>query len=1176
MRLKHLKLSGFKSFVDPTKIHFTDAMSAVVGPNGCGKSNIIDAVRWVLGESNAKHLRGDGMTDVIFNGSSARKPVSQASVELMFDNSEGKASGSWATFSEIAVKRQVSRDGQSDYFVNGQKCRRRDISDLLSGTGLGPRSYSIIEQGTISRLVESKPMELRGFIEEAAGITKYKERKRETENRIKHSRENLERLADLRHELAQQIASLEQQATQAEQYTALKKQERQLHQDIIVFRWQTYTSELTAKTNELTQQQSLQLHANEQAEASQQVMSTMKQQIEQNRVKLSGIEKQAHELDAQVARCQLNIEHVQQTAQQLTNKVDQLAVKRTSLQQQVELQEQSEKLSYKNFKEANDALPQLQLAFEKHTNELAAIHEQRELIELQFQQLNQEQQSISNQSLMIKQSIARIEHDKVRLDTQTEVLNQKRLDFLQQQQQLSPTKLSQTFEQQQQRSQSYQQDLEQKNTDINTQQHLITSVQEQLIEVQKEYQMLLNEQGTLRALISEQTTTNDGDVFLSEKMQLWEALDVDIKWQPVVELVLSLYLKSYLVPEMANVMEKWRGTSAVGFIDISNNELQPDSPKVVAAELHALPTLNSFITMKSGGSAPALVNLLSNVFCVETLEQADSIKSLLSKEQSVVTSQGHWLGDGFCFTNVNSDTLNANHGSLISLNERCNRLEAPLLAAKEQLLAHQTRLDVEGEQLALLEEQREQLTNRLDNSNQLLTQAKQDWLLEQQQWQHCQRQLDDVSFQLNELKQLIELEQQQLMEASEQASQLSSQGLVVSKQLEVVNNERASIKKQLKVHEAALQQSQQANHQQQLLAQKSQLQHHSASETLAATSRLLDEITQEMSVYQSELEQQTAPMLEYQNQRDQQQVLLSKTRINQQQCNETLTQLVAQHAELETSLLNEQQTALRHSKKLETLTVAIETLKVKVETQEQAIELSPREVAMLSNALEFNAQSEQWPSQLLAVKAQLDAMGAINLTAIEQYNEQKQRLDYLTNQTNDLENGLVTLETAIKKIDRESRDKFKLTFDSVNKDFQTLFPKVFGGGSAQLTLTESDLLIAGVSIMAQPPGKKNSTIHLLSGGEKALTALSLVFAIFQLNPAPFCMLDEVDAPLDDANVDRYCNLVKEMSEKVQFIYITHNKVSMEMASQLTGVTMQEAGVSRVVAVDVDTAVSLVQ
>ena len=1132
MRLKQIKLAGFKSFVDPTQVAFPAQMTAVVGPNGCGKSNVIDAVRWVLGESSAKNLRGDAMTDVIFNGSTQRKPVSQASVELMFENTQGSLQGTLADRSEISIKRLVTRDGQSNYFLNGTKCRRRDITDIFLGTGLGPRSYAIIEQGMISRLIESKPADLRIFIEEAAGISKYKERRRETENRIKHTRENLDRLSDVREELGKNLDKLKRQAAAAARFKELKSQERKLKAELACVKWLHFHG-LLQKTELDIQQKLTEIEQFQAAQSGDQLLVLqLKEQQQDLRTEQQQVQQQYYQVGNQITRLEQQQLHQRQRRQSLTDELRSLQLTLQEAdsymaQQQEQLaelefqlenaapdselkQEQFESLT-EQAEQAEERSVSAQSALQQWQQQFFALQQLQQQNQLKAQHSQQQQQQLLNRISQLQQELLQL--DAVVDSAAAEPLlakqqeTQQQLDLLQQQN-IDAEQCYQAVQQAQQERKQLQLVRQSELKQLKNQQDKLSQIQQQ---VNKQQQQLLKQ------------------------------LEIEPKWAKAVSLVLGELQhavmdqgaqQSYVAPTQLNAKA---GTLAA----VIRSGLYPDS--------------------------------FHSVLLADTTEQAKTKQQQLQPQQSVICPQGIWLGSNWQLVpgQAASDNYLTRQQQLLELAEQIQQLEQQLLAEQQ----HEAQADAE---LLASKQQWQQSQQQLQQAKDQLQKISTDLLLLQQQQQlQQQRRLQASSeltaqqqdfellnLQLDELEQQAEMLdeqhqaqkakewqlQQQQTQSQQQHQQLKQQQDSVRQQLQQLQLEQQSAQKQLSFSQQNLQRSQQ---QQQQLQQRHQL----VQEQLA-----------EVSEPDGEQQDSLQLLLE---QRAEVELLVQEKAEALQQVEEKLRQAEQGHQGV-AHLLTQKQ------KELADFQLSAEGYRVRANNMlEQLTELQVN-FKELSETLPPEANEQEWQQQLEKTQDSVSRLGPINLAAIEEFEQQDERKQYLDAQHQDLVSALETLETAIRKIDRETRQKFKETFEQVNEGLQTLFPKVFGGGSAYLDLTGEDLLETGVTIMARPPGKKNSTIHLLSGGEKALTALSLVFSIFRLNPAPFCMLDEVDAPLDDANVGRFCNLVREMSETVQFIYISHNKIAMEMAAQLMGVTMQEPGVSIVVAVDVEDAVKMAQ
>lgn len=1135
MRLKQIKLAGFKSFVDPTQVPFPTAMTCVVGPNGCGKSNVIDAVRWVLGESSAKNLRGDAMTDVIFNGSTQRKPVSQASVELVFENIQGRLQGSLADRHEISLKRVVTRDAQSLYFLNGTKCRRRDITDIFLGTGLGPRSYAIIEQGMISRLIESRPQDLRVFLEEAAGISKYKERRRETETRISHTRDNLLRLSDVRDELAKNLEKLRRQAATAERYKELKATERRLKAELTGLKWWYF---------------------NEQLIQSEKVLAELETEMHKFQSEGSGSFKQLVELKEQQ---QVQRDCLEQTQLQFY----QLGTDITALEQQL-LHQRSRR---QNLQEDQRQIRQnLQLGQDQQQQEQAELEE----LEALLLALAPEQELIVQQQEVCAASLSEVEQSQA--DQQGQYRNWQQQYFqLQQQQRQSQFQLQhneqqyQQFLQQQQRLQSALAELERSDLHLQMQQaqQLQQQLQQQadatelaLAAAELERQQQQNSQQALTLQSQQQTMTLQmlQRDFTSQNKQLQQALAE----QP-------------LLPQL-EIVKGWETAVAVALQALNFSQVADVLPNQFACHM-----LSPFNVDRPQGSLAAKVIVgpvpayFCEIYCCDTQAEVENRQHTLGNSQSLITADGHWFGRNWVIVANAAQRENPLHlqQRIADIAQQIQQLEVEIAASTAQAQALKIALNSSDTAVSALRQQFQLLhkqTQQQSTQAQLLAQQAEQQQQRQQEY-HQQLQLlteqlcaarEDIAIgqlQLETLNEtvLMQAEQeQQWQQGQEQAQQSVAQWRAkqqqLSQQAQQLQLQQVSLSRQLDAARVHLQRTiSQMRQQEERLAQ------------LIAQFDLLDDPDAEMQE-QLQVFLLTRGELEQTKLMQQQQLQLLEQQIREtEQGQQGLQQQLAQkQKQLENARLDAEGFRVRANNMLELLT-------------EQQVNF--REIVQ---NLPADATEGVWQQQLDKTSEALSRLGPINLAAIDEFTQQDERKKYLDLQHEDLVGALDTLETAIRKIDRETRQKFKQTFDEVNLGLQTLFPKVFGGGSAYLELTDEDLLETGVAIMARPPGKKNSTIHLLSGGEKALTALSLVFSIFRLNPAPFCMLDEVDAPLDDANVGRFCNLVREMSESVQFIYISHNKIAMEMAAQLMGVTMQEPGVSRVVAVDVEDAVKMAQ
>ncbi|WP_417346900.1 chromosome segregation protein SMC [Ferrimonas sp.] len=1143
MRLKQIKLAGFKSFADPTKVPFPAQMTAIVGPNGCGKSNVIDAVRWVLGESSAKNLRGDAMTDVIFNGSGSRQPSSVASVELVFDNSSGRVGGQFANFAEVSIKRQVNRDAQSSYFLNGNKCRRRDITDIFMGTGLGPRSYAIIEQGMISRLIESRPQELRVFIEEAAGISKYKERRRETENRIKHTRENLERLADVRSELGSQLERLQRQADAARRYRTHKANERTLQNQLFALRWRELSDRMAELETQLDQKET----EHQQCQSAQQgdisAILTLEQSQSDIKAQLTQQQQGLYLATSEVTKLEQQILHGRQRHQQLEEEL-----RRT--QAQLDGDEGRRQALHEEREELAEQLEMLEPEVEMAAESLMMLEEELEqLLESgsdQQSQLQQAQHQVSDltrqRDVCRTQQAAVVREQEQLVQRQAKIQSQLPAMVQQSQQQL---------EQAHARKEALSEQLQLRQEDLAEQKQLAAECADHRRETEAALQQVREQLGSTRAELTATRTLIDGlqqrlPAPYDELPRVWQQIQIDSRWQVALEQVLGEWLQAVISDDT----QLPQGLMALSEADSGS------------AHGHSL--------LAKVNSPLNLAPWLGQVLCVDSMELALRRLPQLEPHQSLVTPQGEWLGQGFV------RMPGGGQRSVLALTDDESRLMAQEQSLEEELAHKAQSLEQVNQQFAQCEARVQESERQCNQERSALMQAE---------------------LELQKLTQQVEHQAQQRQQALEQLEELALQTEQAAEQSMELEEQQEQIQENLEQQQQRLTRLQDAHHNQKgqsdaLRARVAQQQSAVQQMTLQrqTVSTRLQGIEAQLGQQQGSAEQWRARLEET---REQQQGLLEPLaewqmeleqsldrRAEQEQ---TIAGLNEQMAEVEAQLARIHEANRGQIDRLNALTQVITELKMeheglRVQAQGQLDLLAESEVSLklVLDQLPADAAVAKWQEELTKVRERIKRLGAINLAAIEEFEQQSERKRYLDEQNDDLTEALDTLESAIRKIDRETRQRFKATFDEVNDGLGELFPKVFGGGSAYLALTDDDLLETGVTIMARPPGKKNATIHLLSGGEKALTALSLVFAIFRLNPAPFCMLDEVDAPLDDANVGRFCRLVKEMSETVQFIYISHNKVSMEMADQLTGVTMHEPGASRIVAVNVEEAAAMAQ
>ena len=900
MRLSKIKLSGFKTFVEPTTLSLPSTIVGIVGPNGCGKSNVIDAVRWVLGESSAKYLRGESMSDVIFNGSSLRKPVSTATIELLFDNTDKKVGGEYSKYNEISTKRVITRDGQSRYFLNGTKCRRKDITTLFLGTGLGPRSYAIVQQDTISRLIEAKPDDMRIFLEEAAGVSKYKQKRKETESRIKNTRENLNRLNDIREEIEKQLRRLKTQSNAAKRYKKYKSREKEIHAEVLFSRINSLLFKLKDNQEEVQQHQSA---------------------FDQNLTELRKIEADIEEQRVVDTEATQNFNNAQKDHFELQSKI-------ARLEQSIEYEKELESQKSFNVQE----------------------------IQKELERINKEHKEDSGQINQISSALSKLEQTIITASSIVNGLEQ------------TLNELEGNLQGVSEQNESITNEINELNTVVETESVKISVLSKQMTQIDDQKRTIKN---------------------LHEAESIFKQLEKEIESS-----------KIYFDPQS---------------FEIITNKLDLLGEKLVSLSLK-FQTIEQEITKNEG--------------------QIDSSKKNLK------------LAKG-------------------KLNE--------LATDKEKL-----------------DQQKIGLSNEINTYKQKINSQR-------------------PSLQKLELK--AESNRSTISALKNAINRLESQKIQIkTKSLEITKGTRKKSDPTTEVMEQL----------------KSLLNHSLESE-------------QALNTLREQLENIQATLRNYE---------IDRTNKNAE---------VNQSREI-----------------LEKYKLSIRELEVRKEGLDDQLSANGYSYESIKESLVETLNETELEQELEKILRSIERLGPINLAASNEYEEEAKRKDNLDSQFDDLNRALDTLNGAIKQIDDESMKRFNETFAKVNIGLKKHFPRLFDGGKAYLELEKDDPLDGGVIVMARPPGKRNSTIHLLSGGEKALTAVALLFSIFELNPAPFCLLDEVDAPLDDTNVARFCKIVKEMSGSVQFVVVTHNKTTMELTNQLIGVTMSEPGVSRLVTVDLDEAVALTE
>ncbi len=1166
MRLSKLKLSGFKSFVDPTTVLFPSDLTGVVGPNGCGKSNVIDAVRWVMGESSAKHLRGDSMADVIFNGSTARKPVAQASVELVFDNSDGGVGGQYAKYAEISLRRQVARDGQSAYFLNNARCRRRDITDIFLGTGLGPRSYSIIEQGMISRLIEAKPEELRVYLEEAAGISKYKERRRETENRIRHTHDNLSRVNDLRDELEKQLEKLKRQARSAERFKVLREQERRVKAELLTLRYQALHEESGERRTQIAESETRLQAVTAELRAVEAALEKGRAAHIEASDRFNLVQGRFYELGAEVARLEQAIQHSRETRRNQQQELQKTEQAWNEVQAHIRVDSQRLEQLARELAETEPAREQASLRAQSSREQREKAEQLMQGWQSDWDAFNARANEASQTAQVERTRIDHLERHLLQLDRREERMQheQEQLDSSTLEAEIA--ELEKLAGERQQHARQLQDQLEQLRARIDELRDSTRSQQAQLHDAQNEQQSSRGRLASLQALQQAALGEGDGVVnrwleaqSLSEAPRLAKQLEVEAGWERAVETVLGSYLEAVCVESSDNLVDALGelGQGALSLVD---------SSAVVAP---SLPATGTPLISKVRASWP-LDGLLAGVYAAESLSDALQLRPALQAHESVVTQEGVWIGSNWLRVTRDKD----DKAGVLEREREIRELEITIKVIVSNISDLEQGLEAGRRDLQDAEARRDALQHEANQAHRQFSDARAQFDARRVRLEQIHKRSAALHREASEISEQRDEE----TKAADQARSRLHKALSTLDRMADEREQRSAERDRLRngLNEARLeaQRDRDQAHELELKYRSQQTERGTTEQNLERMQRQQVHLQQRRDELEQALSESGAPLTSMQEELGAQ---LQKRLAVEAELGEERRRVEA----IEHKLREDEQ--LRHraeegarswQDQLGQQKLAWQEIKVRGETLLEQVVASGYELSQLVEELDDEACIEGWEAEAERLSNRIQRLGPINLAAIEEYEEQSERKRYLDAQHADISSALETLQNAIRKIDRETRTRFKETFDKVNSGVQAMFPRLFGGGHAYLEMTGDDLLDTGVTIMARPPGKRNSTIHLLSGGEKALTAVALVFAIFELNPSPFCMLDEVDAPLDDANVGRFCDMVREMSQRVQFIFITHNKITMDLAQHLTGVTMHEAGVSRLVAVDVDQAVQL--
>jgi len=1171
VRLNSIKLSGFKSFAEPTNFLLPGQLVGVVGPNGCGKSNIMDAVRWVLGESKASELRGESMQDVIFNGTTSRKPASRASVELVFDNSDHRAGGQWGQFTEIAVRRVLTRDGTSSYYINNQPVRRRDVQDVFLGTGLGPRAYAIIGQGTISRIIESRPEELRLFLEEAAGVSKYKERRRETANRLADTRENLTRVEDILRELNAQLDKLEQQAEVATRYHALqagatlkqhqlwflRRAEAEADQVQVQQAAAQALTDLESRTADLRRIES-------ELETIRQAHYAAGDQVNQAQGRLYEASAEVGKLEAEIRFVVEGRNRVEQRLLQLQAQLGSWSARSeeagTELEQIAEslvaAEEQSVVLAAQGEEQAS-ALPSLEDSLRLAKQRAS---EQRNLVgqvQQQIQVLAAEQRSIEEQSRQLNQRHDRLSADRNALSAPDEA----RLQDAQAQ--------LMAAQEQAEVAEAVLQELQERVPELDDARRAAQQAANQASARQADLSARME---ALKAL--QEKVKTDGKLApwlakhgLQGLQGLWSRIQVEPGWESALEAALRERLGALEVSrlELVRAFGNDAPPAKLAFYQPPAAALAP------TPGASGLKPLAHWLRLNEAAQQALLADWLHGCLSAPTLEDALAARDRLAPGETVFVASGHAV----TAHSVSFYAPDSEQSGLLARAQDIENLDKQLRA--QALLTEEARASLVRAEAAYTEASQRLVGARRDGADTrsqahaLQVEAlRLSQLAEQSRARSAQIDADlaEVDAQLEELQERrvtaearFEALDAQLADTQEHHAELDDRVIAAERALTQAREQQRSLERSAQEATFSLRS---------LQARQAELRR--AVDTAASQEKALFDEQQRASDELARLNDAAA-------QAGLQSALAMKLEREQ-----ALGALRSHYDDLTNKLRASDERRLALERQLDPLRQRITDFQLKEQAARLGVEQYTLQLAeaqadlavVAQSVVEGNVRLSGLQGEIDRLHREIQALGAVNLAALDELTQSRERKTFLDAQTADLVEAMTTLEDAIRKIDNETRELLGSTFETVNTHFGKMFPELFGGGNARLVMTGEEILDAGVQVMAQPPGKKNQTIHLLSGGEKALTAIALVFAIFQLNPAPFCLLDEVDAPLDDANTERYARLVTAMSRETQFLFISHNKIAMEMARQLIGVTMQEQGVSRIVAVDMESAAGMLQ
>jgi chromosome segregation protein len=1169
LRLTHIKLAGFKSFVDPTHIPVPGQLVGIVGPNGCGKSNVIDAVRWVLGESSARHLRGETMQDVIFNGSGERKQANRASVELVFDNGLGKAGGPWSRYGEIAVKRVLERNGESSYYVNNQHVRRRDVADIFLGTGLGGRAYAIIEQGMISRIVEARPEELRTFLEEAAGISKYRERRKETEQRLEDTRENLARVDDILQELTKQLTHLESQAEVAGRYRALEAQLKATQHLLWFLRKQEAVATRARLQRELEQ-----IVLDLEAETAR--MRELESQVETLRQAHYAASDHAHsaqgslyEVNAETARLEQSLQHLRESRRRVDNQIaalkreqddaaQQLATLESALQEQraaLEIAADQLDACREQERQESQLLPAAEQAF-------AALRAEVDRLGEELARYRQEEQIELTRSGHAAKVLAQLAQRRERLEQEHGALEDVDREELE--------RLDAELRELQYQLREKRDALAEAEAALPGLEQAHRAANEAADGAARELAALDARKTALELLQKQVSRSGEMHAWLDDHQldgfgRLWQGIRIEAGWEDALEAILRERLNGIALDDLQRARH-WLGHPPPGKVSFFQKQVGAGPAR------HEGPgtALSAYVTCTDAGVAAVLADWLDGVYVAADAAEGFAAASRLAPGQLLVCPQGHvFTRNSVSFHAADSEIhgILSRQREIEELARKRQALEQALAAARSGVVETQAELEHARIELQRLRQQAESVQQQRHD-------LQLDHVRLSQQAERIEHRRAQIGSELDEIAAEEAREMQVQERALRHLEELSGRLEDLDGQVQGARDAHARAGVELDDRRAAA-----AGAARRL--QEAVFHHRALAQRISDAEGTMRGLTEKSARLEGTLQAQREELASLDEAPLQVQLSAAlEQRVEREQALSLARQALE---DSDTALKDADRSRMTSEQKLGPLRERSGELRLKEQEARiaeenfagQLTEAQADEEA-LAGRLEKGMRPGALQGEINRLTEEIAGLGAVNLAALEELAAASERKTYLDAQSRDLHEAVETLENAIRRIDRETRERLQATFDEVNRSLGELFPTLFGGGEAKLVMTGEEILDAGVSIVARPPGKRNASIHLLSGGEKALTALSLVFSMFRLNPAPFCLLDEVDAPLDDSNTDRFCRLVRQMSQNTQFLFISHNKITMEMAEQLVGVTMPELGVSRVVAVDIEEAMRITE